>query len=131
MNFNTVYAVRSVDKVRSSEKQPRSPRSRWTSSRLRRPDGSGRISLSQDRMVSLQYAGELIAAFIGRAGGGVKGKISTGLVPEGLEPVRSPTVAYPFGYPRRAAPRFEQLHRQPGLPGDTLSALLLHADNFT
>jgi D-alanyl-D-alanine carboxypeptidase/D-alanyl-D-alanine-endopeptidase (penicillin-binding protein 4) len=38
-------------------------------------------------MVSLQYAGELIAAFIERAGGRVKGKISTGPVPEGLEPV--------------------------------------------
>jgi D-alanyl-D-alanine carboxypeptidase/D-alanyl-D-alanine-endopeptidase (penicillin-binding protein 4) len=37
--------------------------------------------------VSLQYAGELIAAFIEREGGSVKGKISTGTVPEGLEPV--------------------------------------------
>jgi len=37
--------------------------------------------------VSLQYAGELIAAFIKRAGGSVKGKISTGSVPEGLKPV--------------------------------------------
>ncbi len=37
--------------------------------------------------MSLQYAGELIAAFIERAGGSVKGKISTGTVPEGLEPI--------------------------------------------
>jgi D-alanyl-D-alanine carboxypeptidase/D-alanyl-D-alanine-endopeptidase (penicillin-binding protein 4) len=37
--------------------------------------------------VSLQYAGELIAAFIVRAGGSVKGEISTGFVPRGLEPV--------------------------------------------
>ncbi len=37
--------------------------------------------------MNLQYAGELIAAFIERAGGSVKGKISTGLVPKGLEPV--------------------------------------------
>jgi D-alanyl-D-alanine carboxypeptidase/D-alanyl-D-alanine-endopeptidase (penicillin-binding protein 4) len=37
--------------------------------------------------VSLQYAGELIAAFIARAGGSVNGKISTGTVPEGLKPV--------------------------------------------
>jgi D-alanyl-D-alanine carboxypeptidase/D-alanyl-D-alanine-endopeptidase (penicillin-binding protein 4) len=36
--------------------------------------------------VSLQYAGELIAAFIEQAGGSVKGKISTGSVPKGLEP---------------------------------------------
>jgi D-alanyl-D-alanine carboxypeptidase/D-alanyl-D-alanine-endopeptidase (penicillin-binding protein 4) len=37
--------------------------------------------------VSLQYAGELIAAFIEKAGGSVKGKITTGTVPEGLKPV--------------------------------------------
>ena len=37
--------------------------------------------------MSLQYAGELIAAFIKRAGGSVKGRISTGTVPEGLKPV--------------------------------------------
>jgi serine-type D-Ala-D-Ala carboxypeptidase/endopeptidase (penicillin-binding protein 4) len=37
--------------------------------------------------VGLQYAGELIAAFIERAGGSIKGKISTGTVPDGLEPV--------------------------------------------
>jgi D-alanyl-D-alanine carboxypeptidase/D-alanyl-D-alanine-endopeptidase (penicillin-binding protein 4) len=37
--------------------------------------------------VGLQYAGELIAAFIERAGGSVKGTISSGSVPEGLEPV--------------------------------------------
>ena len=54
---------------------------------LRGPNGSGRISLSQDPEVSLQYAGELMAAFIERAGGTVKGKISTGIVPEGLKPV--------------------------------------------
>ncbi|HZZ60375.1 MAG TPA: D-alanyl-D-alanine carboxypeptidase, partial [Roseiarcus sp.] len=48
---------------------------------------AGRISLSQDPAVSLQYAGELIAAFIERAGGSVKGKISTGTVPVGLKPV--------------------------------------------
>jgi D-alanyl-D-alanine carboxypeptidase/D-alanyl-D-alanine-endopeptidase (penicillin-binding protein 4) len=54
------------------------------------PNGSGRISLSQDPMVSLQYAGELIATFIERAAGSVKGKVSTGTVPEGLERLRSP-----------------------------------------
>ena len=37
--------------------------------------------------VSLKYAGELIAAFIERAGGSVKGEITTGSVPEGLKPV--------------------------------------------
>src|SRR6476619_4179458 len=55
--------------------------------RARGPKGRGRISLSQDPALSLQYAGELIAAFIERAGGSVKGKISTGFVPKGLEAV--------------------------------------------
>jgi D-alanyl-D-alanine carboxypeptidase/D-alanyl-D-alanine-endopeptidase (penicillin-binding protein 4) len=86
VNFNTVYAVRSGDKVRSAEKQTPITPLAINQFRLRGPNGSGRISLSQDPMVSLQYAGELIAAFIERAGGSVKGKISTGLVPEGLEP---------------------------------------------
>jgi serine-type D-Ala-D-Ala carboxypeptidase/endopeptidase (penicillin-binding protein 4) len=87
VNFNTVYAVRSGNKVRSAEKQTPITPLAITQFRLRGPNGSGRISLSQDPMVSLQYAGELIAAFIERAGGSVKGKISTGLVPKGLEPV--------------------------------------------
>ena len=87
VNFNTVYAVRSGNKVRSAEKQTPITPLAINQFRLRGPNGSGRISLSQDPMMSLQYAGELIAAFIERAGGSVKGKISTGLVPKGLEPV--------------------------------------------
>ena len=87
VNFNTVNAVRSGNKVRSAEKQTPITPLAINQFRLRGPNGSGRISLSQDPMVSLQYAGELIAAFIERAGGSVKGKISTGLVPEGLEAV--------------------------------------------
>src|SRR5215472_4278547 len=87
VNFNTVYAVRSGNKVRSAEKQTPITPLAITQFRLRGPKGSGRISLSQDPTVGLQYAGELTAAFIVRAGGSVKGKISTGTVPEGLEPV--------------------------------------------
>lgn len=87
VNFNTVYAVRLGNKVRSAEKQTPITPLAINQFRLRGPNGSGRISLSQDPMVSLQYAGELVAAFIERAGGSVKGKISTGLVPKGLEPI--------------------------------------------
>ena len=87
VNFNTVYAVRSGDKVRSAEKQTPITPLAISQFRARGPKGQGRISLSQDPAVSLQYAGELIAAFIERAGGSVKGKISTGSVPEGLKPV--------------------------------------------
>jgi D-alanyl-D-alanine carboxypeptidase/D-alanyl-D-alanine-endopeptidase (penicillin-binding protein 4) len=87
VNFNTVYAVRSGAKVRSAEKQTPITPLAITQFRARGPSGSGRISLNQDPTVSLKYAGELIAAFIERAGGSVTGKISTGAVPEGLRPV--------------------------------------------
>ncbi len=87
VNFNTVYAVRSGNKVRSAEEQ--TPITPLAIARFRAkgpPDGGGRISLGQDPAISLQYAGELIAA-IGRAGGRVTGKISVGTVPKGLEPI--------------------------------------------
>ncbi len=87
VNFNTISAVRNGDKVRPAEKQtPLTPLA-ISQFLARGPQGSGRISLSDDPAVSLQYAGELIAAFIQRAGGSVKGKITTGTVPEGLKPV--------------------------------------------
>jgi serine-type D-Ala-D-Ala carboxypeptidase/endopeptidase (penicillin-binding protein 4) len=87
VNFNTVYAVRSGATVRSAEKQTPITPVAITEFRARGPKGSGRISLNQDPAVSLQYAGELIAAFVERGGGGVKGKISAGTVPQGLKPV--------------------------------------------
>ena len=87
VNFNTIYAVRSGNKVSSAEKQTPITPLAIAQFQARGPNGSGRISLSQDPAASLQYAGELIAAFIERAGGGVKGGISTGTVPEGLKPV--------------------------------------------
>ena len=119
VNFNTIYAERRGNSVRSAEKQTPITPLAISQFRARGPKGRGRISLSQDPAVSLQYAGELIAAFIERAGGSVKGKISTGSVPQGPGAgLCSPPVAHPFGDPRRTAPRLEQLHRQPGLPGD-------------
>jgi len=87
VNFNTISAVRDGDKVRSAEKQTPITPLAITLFRERGPNGNGRISLSRDPAVSLQYAGELIAAFIERAGGRVKGEISTGTVPEQLKPV--------------------------------------------
>jgi serine-type D-Ala-D-Ala carboxypeptidase/endopeptidase (penicillin-binding protein 4) len=87
VNFNTIYAVRRANKVSSAEKQTPITPLAIAQFRERGPKGRGRISLSQDPTVSLQYAGELIAAFIERAGGSVKGKVSTGTVPEGLKPV--------------------------------------------
>jgi serine-type D-Ala-D-Ala carboxypeptidase/endopeptidase (penicillin-binding protein 4) len=87
VNFNTISAVRIGDKVSSAEKQTPITPLAITLFRERGPNGNGRISLSRDPAVSLQYAGELIAAFIGRAGGRVKGEISTGTVKDGLKPV--------------------------------------------
>ncbi len=124
VNFNTISAVRSGDKVRSAEKQtPITPLA--ISQFLQRgPQGKGRISLSQDPAVSLQYAGELIAAFIERAGGSVKGEISTGVVPEGLKPVYVHRQSRPLSkILDRIAQGLEQLHRQPGLPGDRRTSL--------
>ena len=87
VNFNTVHAVRSGKQVRSAEKQTPITPLAMAEFRLRGPNGAGRISLSQDPALSLQYAGELIAEFMKRAGGSVGGKISTGTVPKGLEPI--------------------------------------------
>src|SRR3954467_9977257 len=87
VNFNTIHAIRKGNTVRSAEKQTPITPLAISQFRVRGPQGRGRISLAQDPAVGLQYAGELIAAFIERAGGSLKGKISTGTVPEGLEPV--------------------------------------------
>src|SRR5262245_34706248 len=87
VNFNTIHAVRKGKTVLSAEKQTPITPLAISQFRARGPQGRGRISLTQDPAVGLQYAGELIAAFIERAGGSVKGKISTGVVPDGLEPV--------------------------------------------
>jgi len=87
VNFNTIAAVRKGKTVSSAEKQTPITPLAISQFRARGPNGRGRISLAQDPELSLLYAGELIAAFIERAGGSVKGKITTGTVPEGLEPV--------------------------------------------
>jgi D-alanyl-D-alanine carboxypeptidase/D-alanyl-D-alanine-endopeptidase (penicillin-binding protein 4) len=87
VNFNTIAAVRSGKKVQSAEKQTPITPLAISEFRARGPNGRGRISLSQDPAVSVRYAGELLAAFMVRAGGSVKGKISAGSVPAGLATV--------------------------------------------
>jgi serine-type D-Ala-D-Ala carboxypeptidase/endopeptidase (penicillin-binding protein 4) len=87
VNFNTISAVRKGNKVTPAEKQtPLTPLA-IAEYKARGPKGNGRISLSEDPALSLQYAGELIAAFIKQTGGSVKGKISIGTVPATLKPV--------------------------------------------
>ena len=87
VNFNTIHAVRKGKTVRSAEKQTPITKLAISQFRTRARNGRSRISLTQDPAVSLQYAGELLAAFIKRAGGSVKGEITVGSVPAGLEPV--------------------------------------------
>ena len=87
VNFNTIAAVRKGNNVSSAEQQTPITPLAISQFRSRGPQGRGRISLAQDPAVSLQYAGELIAAFIERAGGNVKGKITTGSVPQDLKPI--------------------------------------------
>lgn len=87
VNFNTISAVRRGASVVSGEKQ--TPITPLAISQFvkRGPAGRSRISLAQDPALSLQYAGELLAAFIEKAGGSVKGQITRGPVPADLAPV--------------------------------------------
>ena len=110
VNFNTIYAVRRGKTVRSAEPQTPITPLAISQFRARGPKGRGRISLAQDPAVSLQYAGELLAAFIEQAGGSVKGRIATGSVPEGLAPV--------------------YLHRQSRPLSKVLHALLVGSNNY-
>jgi D-alanyl-D-alanine carboxypeptidase/D-alanyl-D-alanine-endopeptidase (penicillin-binding protein 4) len=111
VNFNTIHAVRRGKTVRSAEKQTPITPLAISQFRARGPNGRSRISLTQeDPTVSVQYAGELLAAFIKRAGGSVKGEISTGSVPEGLEPV--------------------YMHRQSRNLSEILTQMLLGSNNY-
>jgi len=110
VNFNTISAARRGKKVEPAEKQtPLTPLA-ISQFRARGPNGHGRISLNQSPTQGLQYAGELLAAFIKRAGGSVGGKITTGSVPAGLAPV--------------------YVHRQSRPLSDILRELLLGSNNY-
>ena len=110
VNFNTIAAVRKGKTVLSAEKQTPITPLAISQFKARGPKSRGRISLAQDPALSLQYAGELLAAFIEREGGSVKGEITTGTVPEGLEP------AY--------------VHRQSRTLSEVLTGLLLGSNNY-
>jgi serine-type D-Ala-D-Ala carboxypeptidase/endopeptidase (penicillin-binding protein 4) len=110
VNFNTIHAVRKGKTVHSAEDQTPITPLAISQFRARGSQGRARISLTQHPTVSLQYAGELVAAFIERAGGSVKGKISSGAVPEDLEPV--------------------YVHRQSRPLSEIVAALLLHSNNY-
>jgi serine-type D-Ala-D-Ala carboxypeptidase/endopeptidase (penicillin-binding protein 4) len=112
VNFNTIYAERIGNQVRSAEEQtPITPLAIAWFRAKGPPDGEGRISLGTDPTLGLRYAGELVAAFIRRAGGSLKGDISIGTVPKGLEPV--------------------YVHRQSRTLLQILLELLLDSNNYT
>jgi D-alanyl-D-alanine carboxypeptidase/D-alanyl-D-alanine-endopeptidase (penicillin-binding protein 4) len=111
VNFDTINAVRKGNKVLAAEPQTPITPLAITQFRARGPNGRGRISLTQNSTVSLQYAGELIAAFIKRSGGNVKGKISIGSVPAGLQPV--------------------YVHHQSRTLSEILHELLVGSNNYT
>ena len=67
VNFNTINAVRKGKTVSSAEPQTPITPLAISQFRARGPQGRGRISLTQNPAVGLQYAGELIVAFIERA----------------------------------------------------------------
>jgi D-alanyl-D-alanine carboxypeptidase/D-alanyl-D-alanine-endopeptidase (penicillin-binding protein 4) len=110
VNFNTIAAMRKGKTVRSAEEQTPITPLAISEFQARGPKGAGRISLSKNPAVSLKYAGELIAAFISRAGGSVKGEITTGTVPEGLKPV--------------------YVHRQSRTLSQILTQLLIASNNY-
>jgi D-alanyl-D-alanine carboxypeptidase/D-alanyl-D-alanine-endopeptidase (penicillin-binding protein 4) len=110
VNFNTIHAVRTGKTVRSAETQTPITPLAISQFRARGPKGRGRISLAQEPAVGLQYAGELIAAFIAQAGGSLKGKITSGAVPAGLEPV--------------------YVHRQSRALSEILAGLLVGSNNY-
>ena len=110
VNFNTISAVRKGNTVRSAEQQTPITPVAISQFMARGPKGRGRISLSKDPAVSLKYAGELIAAFIDREGGSVKGAVTTGTVPEGLKPV--------------------YVHRQSRTLSQILTQLLVGSNNY-
>ncbi|MET1414411.1 D-alanyl-D-alanine carboxypeptidase [Roseibium sp. HPY-6] len=88
VNFNTIHAVRKGNSVRSAEKQTPITPLAVSQFRARGPNGRGRINLAvDDPAVGVRYAGELLSAFVERAGGRVEGEISIGSVPRHLKPV--------------------------------------------
>ncbi len=110
VNFNTISAMRRGASVVSAEKQTPITPLAIDQFRKRGANGRGRISLAQDPALSLQYAGELLAAFIEKAGGRVNGAITAGSTPAGLAPV--------------------YVHRQSRPLSEVLHALLIGSNNY-
>ena len=96
VNFNTIAAVRKGKTVRSAEEQTPITPLAISEFRARGPQGRGRISLSKNPAVSLQYAGELIAAFIEQGGRQREGQDHDRIRARGAEAGLRSQVASPF-----------------------------------
>ena len=111
VNFNTISAVRKGKRFSAGEAQTPITPLAISQFLARGPNGRGRISLAQERPeLGALYAGELIAEFVKRSGGGIKGPISIGQVPDGLKPV--------------------YVHRQSRSLSEILTAMLLGSNNY-
>ena len=111
VNFNTIHAVRKGKSVKSAEKQTPITPVAVEQFRTRGPSGRGRISLPKDDPdVAAKYAGEMLAAFISKAGGIVKNGVSVGSVPEKLDTI--------------------YIHRQSRKLDELLTLMLLGSNNF-
>lgn len=86
VNFNTINLVKTADgQVRSAEGQtPTLPLMRELAQGV--PPGTHRINVTATGNQSLRYAGELFAAMFKKQGVTVRGKITSGPVPEGVKP---------------------------------------------
>ncbi|MEM6666734.1 MAG: D-alanyl-D-alanine carboxypeptidase [Pseudomonadota bacterium] len=110
-NFNSIHAVRNGNAVRSAEDQTPITPLAIRQFRQRGPNGRGRISLAQqDPALSARYAGELIAAFIQRSGGEIRGDIGFGRVPTGLTPL--------------------YVHRQSRPVTEIIRGMMIHSNNY-
>jgi D-alanyl-D-alanine carboxypeptidase/D-alanyl-D-alanine-endopeptidase (penicillin-binding protein 4) len=111
VNFNTIAAIRKGKSVRSAEKQTPITPLAISQFHKRGPNGRGRISLNNEKPeLSALYAGELLAAFIDKAGGKIDGNISIGRVPTELPPI--------------------YIHQQSRSLPEILTAMLLGSNNY-
>ena len=124
VNFNTIHAVRKGNTFHSAEKQTPITPLAISQFRARGSQGPGRISLTQNPTVGPAICRRADRR-IHRAGrrqpqGQDLDRSRAGGAGTGL---RSPPVTPPVEDPCRVAPGLEQLHRQPGLPGDRRASL--------
>ena len=120
VNFNTIYAERSGNKVRSAEDADSDHPDRDRSVPREGPPGRRRSHQSwpgPDRRPPIRRRADRRVHPAGRRQCERRNLDWNRAKGPGAD-LRSPTVAQPLGDPGRTPPRLEQLYRQPGLLGD-------------